>query len=140
MEPSGRTLAGRDYDPVEGRVIVEDGETIAVEQRPTESTDIVRPAFVDAHVHVGGAAKEAGAPFAVHVAEADAHDIDQAMDLGPDHLVHTVHAEQMHLERVADGGTPVAVCPRSNLVTDAGLPPVEALLERTTVALGTTSC
>jgi len=237
MELSGRILAGHDYDPVEGRVVVEDGEIVAVEPRPTESTDIVCPAFVNAHTHVGGAvakeaaappdgregrppaatreetvaamartlsfmeaggtaafvefrengvegvealaeaaadvdvepvvlgrgsadvlevadgygasgahdefaseraaAREAGAPFAVHAGEADAHDINPAMDLEPDHLVHMVHAEPIHLERVADSGTPVVVCPRSNLVTDAGLPPLEALLERTTVALGT---
>jgi len=41
------------------------------------------------------------------------------------------------MERVADSGVPVAVCPRSNLVTGVGLPPVEDLLEHTTVALGT---
>ncbi|PSQ17759.1 hypothetical protein BRD02_02740 [Halobacteriales archaeon QS_8_69_73] len=29
--------------PVEGRVIVENGEIVAVEPRPAESTDIVRP-------------------------------------------------------------------------------------------------
>jgi len=33
------------------------------------------------------------------------------MDLDPDFLVHMVHAEPIHLERLADRGTPVAVCP-----------------------------
>jgi cytosine/adenosine deaminase-related metal-dependent hydrolase len=31
----------------------------------------------------------------------------------------------------------VVVCPRSNLATDVGIPPVGSLTERTTVALGT---
>ncbi len=248
MELSGTVLAGEEYDPLEGRVVVEDGEIATVERTPTDSTDVVCPAFVNAHTHIGDsiakeagrgltleelvappdglkhrllgaadrdevvaamarsiefmqasgtaaflefreggvagvdalrtaaqgfdvspvifgrggievlevadgygasgahdddftaertAAREAGKPFGIHAGEVDAHDINPAMDLDPDFLVHMVHAEPMHLERVADGGTPVVVCPRSNLVTDVGLPPVEELLEATTVALGT---
>jgi cytosine/adenosine deaminase-related metal-dependent hydrolase len=48
-----------------------------------------------------------------------------------------VHAEEIHLDRVEERGTPVAVCPRSNLVTGVGAPPIGDLLERTAVALGT---
>jgi len=48
-----------------------------------------------------------------------------------------VHAEQLHLERIADSETPVIVCPRSNATTGVGLPPLRELLDRTTVALGT---
>jgi cytosine/adenosine deaminase-related metal-dependent hydrolase len=59
------------------------------------------------------------------------------MDLDPDFLVHMVHAQDLHLERVADSGTPVVVCPRSNAVTDVGLAPVSDMLDATTVALGT---
>ena len=60
-----------------------------------------------------------------------------AVDLDPDFLVHMVHAEELHLDRVADSEIPVVVCPRSNLVTGVGAPPVADLAERTTVALGT---
>jgi cytosine/adenosine deaminase-related metal-dependent hydrolase len=59
------------------------------------------------------------------------------MDLDPDFLVHMVHPEPLHLERLDDEATPVVVCPRSNLVTDVGVPPIRELLDRTTVALGT---
>ena len=83
------------------------------------------------------AAREAEKPFAIHAGEVDAHDINPALDLDPHYLVHMVHAEPMHLERVEDSGTPVVVCPRSNLATGVGRPPVPELLERTTVALGT---
>jgi cytosine/adenosine deaminase-related metal-dependent hydrolase len=248
MELSGTVLAGADYEPLEGRVVVEDGEIAAVERTATDSTAIVCPAFVNAHTHIGDsiakeagrglsleelvappdglkhrlladadreemvaamthsvafmqstgtaaflefreggvagvdalraaaqafdvrpvifgreeigvlevadgfgasgahdddftaerrAAREAGKPFAIHAGEVDRHDINPAMDLGPDFLVHMVQAEPIHLERVADSETPVVVCPRSNLVTDVGLPPLGDLLEHTTVALGT---
>ena len=248
MELSGTILAGEDYEPVEGRVVVEDGEIVAVEEAQTASTDIICPAFVNAHTHVGDsiakeagrglsldelvappdglkhrlleeasredlvesmrrslqfmeaggttaflefreggvegvealldaagdldvepvvfgreevevlevadgfgasgardadfsaertAAAEAGKPFGIHAGERDPHDVDPALDLEPDFLVHMVHAEEHHLERVEDSGTPIAVCPRSNLVTGVGVPPVADLLERTTVALGT---
>jgi cytosine/adenosine deaminase-related metal-dependent hydrolase len=83
------------------------------------------------------AARAAGQPFAIHAGEADPEDIDGGFDLEPDHLVHMVHPAPRHLDRLAETGTPVVVCPRSNVVTGVGVPPVGALLERTTVALGT---
>ena len=248
MELSGTILAGPEYEPVDGRVIIESGTITAIEEAETASSDIICPAFVNAHTHIGDSiAKEAGrglsldelvAPpdglkhrlladadrselvesmrrslrfmitggtgaflefreggvsgveaifdaaesleiepvvfgrddpavldtadgfgasgardgdfasertvtrnanklFGIHAGERDPHDINAALDLDPDFLVHMVHAEEIHLERVADKETPVVVCPRSNLVTGVGLPPVSALLERTTVGLGT---
>ncbi|MFP4628778.1 MAG: amidohydrolase family protein [Halobacteriales archaeon] len=83
------------------------------------------------------AAAAAGKPFGIHAGEVDAGDINPALDLEPDFLVHMVHAEALHLDRVEDAGTPVVVCPRANASTGVGRPPVPALLERTTVALGT---
>ncbi len=244
----GTVLRGREFEPVEGRVVVEDGTVVGVEQASVASDDVVLPAFVNAHTHVGDsiakeaggglsldelvappdglkhrllrsadpaetvaamarsvrfmeragtgaflefreggvdgvamlreavadarvdpvvfgrgsvdalnaadgfgasgardddftrerrAAAEAGKPFGIHAGERDAADVNPALDLDPDFLVHMVHAEALHLDRVADSEIPVVVCPRSNLVTGVGLPPVEALLERTTLALGT---
>jgi len=83
------------------------------------------------------AAREAGKPFGVHAGEVDASDINPALDLDPDFVVHMTHADEVHLERVADSQTPVVACPRSNAVADVGLPPIPELHERTTVALGT---
>ena len=248
MIVEGTVLRGREFEPVEGRVVVEDGEITAIEEAGVDGDAIVCPAFVNAHTHIGDSiAKEAGegltldelvAPpdglkhrllrqadrgelvgamarslsymersgtgafldfreggvdgveainealeesdlesvvlgretvaameradgfgasgtndgdfraerratreaeklFGIHAGEVDSTDINQALDLDPDFLVHMVHAEALHLERVADSEVPVVVCPRSNLVTGAGRPPVEALAERTTVALGT---
>jgi cytosine/adenosine deaminase-related metal-dependent hydrolase len=83
------------------------------------------------------ATREAGKLFGIHAGERDSHDVNPALDLDPDFLVHMVHPEPLHLERLADNELPVVVCPRSNLVTNVGIPPIRSLLDRTTVALGT---
>ncbi|RLM49808.1 amidohydrolase family protein [Halorubrum sp. Atlit-28R] len=255
MHLEGTVLVGSDFEPVEGRVVVADGEIVRVEEASVESDRVILPAFVNAHTHVGdsiakeageglsldelvappdglkhrllraadreekvaamartlrymeatgtgtflefreggvegvralrdalagegvpfggraidavvfgrddpdvlsvadgygasgardadfdavrAAARDAGKPFGIHAGERDAADVNPAMDLDPDFLVHMVHAEPIHLERLADRGTPVVVCPRSNLVTNVGVPPIRELAERTTVALGT---
>jgi len=248
MRIEGTVLRGREFEPVEGRVIVEDGKITAVEEASVDGDAIVCPAFVNAHTHIGDsiakeagkgltleelvgppnglkhrllrqtdrgtlvaamakslsymersgtgafvdfreggvdgieaidealegsaldgvilgretvaameradgfgasgandaefraerrATREAGKLFGIHAGEVDSTDINQALDLDPDFLVHMIHAETLHLERVADSRVPVVVCPRSNLATGVGQPPVEALAERTTVALGT---
>ena len=244
----GQLVVGEEFRAVEGRVVIEDGEILAVEETPVESEDIVFPAFINAHTHVGDsiakeagrghtlealvappdglkhqllaessraaqitamgrslrfmqstgtaafldfreqgvegvtalqeaatgldikpvifgredpavleiadgfgasgandgdfvaartAAHEADKPFGIHAGEQDPADIDDALALEPDHLVHMVHAKARHLERVAELDIPIAVSPRSNLVTGVGLPPVSKLREYTTVALGT---
>ncbi|MFC7223326.1 amidohydrolase family protein [Halalkalicoccus sp. GCM10025322] len=83
------------------------------------------------------AAREAGKPFGIHAGENRTDDIEPALDLEPDFLVHMVNAGPDHLDRVEREGIPVVVCPRANLVTGVGLPPIEELADRTRVALGT---
>lgn len=248
MELEGTILRGRSFEPMEGRVVVEDGEITAVESAEVDSEDVILPAFVNAHTHVGdsiakeaggglsleelvappdglkhrllrdasraelveamarsfsfmeqsgtgafvefreggvegveaieaalgdsnleavvlgretvkameasdgfgasgandgefgrqrNATAEAGKLFGIHAGEVDESDINPALDLDPDFLVHMVYAEELHLDRVEDSEIPVAVCPRSNLVTGVGVPPIGELASRTTVALGT---
>ena len=255
MHLEGTILVGTDFEPVEGRVVVEDGEIVRIEAREVDSDDVILPAFVNAHTHIGDSiakeageglsldelvappdglkhrllrsasheekvtamartlrymestgtgtfvefreggvsgvaalrdalagagvefgeraidavvlgrddpdvldvadgygasgardadfdavrseARDAGKLFGIHAGERDADDINAAMDLDPEFLVHMVHAEGIHLDRLEDRGTPVVVCPRSNLVTNVGVPPIRELSERTTVALGT---
>ena len=83
------------------------------------------------------ATREAGKTFAIHAGENRVDDIEPALALGPDFLVHMVNAGPDHLERVEHEGIPVVVCPRANLVTGVGLPPIEELADRTILALGT---
>jgi len=207
-ELEGTVLAGESFEAISGRVVVDSGEIVAVEEAETASSDIVLPAFVNAHTHLGdsvakeagvglsleeavappnslkhrrlaaadrdelvtvdpvifgsgdrsvldvadgygasgakdgdftdqrAAASERGVPFAIHAGEPDPTDIDPALDLDPDLLVHMVHATRDHLERVAEQSVPVAVCPRANTVLDVGRPPIRRLLDHTTVALG----
>ncbi len=248
MIVEGTVLRGPTFEPVEGRVVVDDGTITAIEEARVGSDDIVLPAFVNAHTHLGDAiAKEAGegldlealvappdglkhrlladasptemvtairrtlsfmaaggttacldfreggvegvrtlqraaadAPltvralgresieameigdgfgasgandadfeteraatrradkrFGIHAGEANSSDLDPALDLEPDFLVHVVHPTDRHLQRIAATDTPVVVCPRSNLVTGVGLPPIRDLLDATSVALGT---
>jgi cytosine/adenosine deaminase-related metal-dependent hydrolase len=248
MEVEGTVIAGRTFEPIEGRVVIENGTITAVEEASVDSTRIVLPAFVNAHTHIGDSlAKEAGpglsldelvAPpdglkhrllraashdqlvgamertiefmaqggtsafiefregglkgveaidealsgspvdatvlgresieamdaadgygasgandadfereraatreaeklFAIHAGERDTTDIEAALALDPDMLVHMVHARSKDIERVGKEGIPLAVCPRSNLVTGVGLGPVAEFMEETTVALGT---
>jgi len=244
----GTILTGDAFDPIQGRVVVDNGQITAVEETATASTDIVLPAFVNAHTHIGdsvakeagvglgleaavappdsekhrrlaaasreelvaamrrtlrfmeqtgtathldfresgaagaealraaasetatdafifgsgpasvleiadgygasganddtfdterAAAREANKPFAIHAGEPDATDIHPALDYDPELLIHMVHAETEHLERVAEQGVPIAVCPRANAVLGVGRPPIRELLDHTTVALGT---
>jgi cytosine/adenosine deaminase-related metal-dependent hydrolase len=248
MEVEGTVLRGRTLEPIEGRVVVEGGDIVAVEETATESDAIVCPAFVNAHTHIGdsiakeagrglsldelvappdglkhrllraasteetvaamhrslrfmersgtattvefreggvegvrairravdgldieatvlgretvaamregdgfgasgardadfaderAATREAGKPFGIHAGERDAEDLTPALDLDPTFLVHVVHPEPEHLDRIEREGVPVVVCPRSNLVTGVGAPPIADLLDRTAVALGT---
>ncbi|TYL39183.1 nucleoside deaminase [Natronococcus pandeyae] len=249
MERTGTILRGRELEPVEGRIVIDDdGRIEAIEEEAVESSDVILPAFVNAHTHIGDsiakeaggglsleelvappdglkhrllrqasreelvsamrrslqfmrrggtaacldfreggvegvrmleaaaegveidalsfargsieamdagdgfgasgandadfdkertATRKAGKPFGIHAGEADPSDLNGALDLDPDFLVHVVHPEPIHLERIADSEIPIVVCPRSNLVTDVGFPPVTELAERTTLALGT---
>jgi cytosine/adenosine deaminase-related metal-dependent hydrolase len=57
---SGTVLVGRSFEPTRGRVVVDDGRIKRIEKEETASTDIVLPAFVNAHTHLGDSvAKEA---------------------------------------------------------------------------------
>lgn len=81
--------------------------------------------------------KAADKLFGIHAGEHDPGDIDPALALDPDFLVHCVTATSTHLDQIESHNIPVVVCPRSNMATGVGLPPIDELVSRTTVALGT---
>lgn len=59
-------------------------------------------------------ARRAGKKIALHAGERDAADVDDALALDPDLLVHCTHATKKQLRECADRRIPIAVCPRSN--------------------------
>jgi len=67
--------------------------------------------------------------FAIHAGEKNRSDIEKALSLEPDLLIHLTTATKKDLEHVADAKIPVVVCPRSNFVTGAGMAPIAEMLE-----------
>jgi cytosine/adenosine deaminase-related metal-dependent hydrolase len=90
-EFEGTILVGREFDAVRGRVVVEEGRIAAVEETATDSTDIVLPAFVNAHTHIGDSvAKEAAVGLS----------LEEAV-VPPDSLKHRRLAATDHADLVA---------------------------------------
>ncbi|MHC1575770.1 MAG: amidohydrolase family protein [Methanosarcinaceae archaeon] len=76
--------------------------------------------------------------FAIHAGEKSRTDIEDALSLEPDMLIHLTQADTADLNAVSDASVPVVVCPRSNFITGVGMPPVRNMLEAgITVAVGT---
>ena len=72
--------------------------------------------------------KGRGKLLALHVSESVRENIDAVLDLRPDILIHLTSASRADLERVADAGVQVVVCPRANSLF--GLtPPVDTMLD-----------
>jgi cytosine/adenosine deaminase-related metal-dependent hydrolase len=83
-------------------------------------------------------ARSLGKGFAVHAGEAGKDDIEGALSLYPDFLIHMNKADRSDLEKVARMEIPVVVCPRSNLFTGVGLPDIGSMMDLgITVAVGT---
>ncbi len=59
--------------------------------------------------------RKKGKLFFIHAGEIDERDVDEAIELEPDAIVHMNMAEERQLRRVFDLGIPVISCPRSNL-------------------------
>ncbi|MGZ4913618.1 MAG: amidohydrolase family protein [Halobacteriota archaeon] len=82
-------------------------------------------------------AQKRGKLVAIHAGEKDSSDVDLAVALDPDYLIHMTHASKHQIE----SSIPIVVCPRSNLMTGVGSsfrnPPIAQMLESTIVGLGT---
>ncbi len=76
--------------------------------------------------------------FAIHAGESSTRDIENALSLDPDILIHMTKARQSHIKKLHDMDIPVIVCPRSNFITGVGMPPVIEMLDAgVKVAVGT---
>ena len=75
--------------------------------------------------------------FALHVSEAKRENIDEVLKLEPSFVVHLCMASEKDIEKVAEEGVPIVVCPRSNAFF--GLrPKIELLMKyNATIMLGT---
>ncbi|MBK5190182.1 MAG: amidohydrolase family protein [Methanosarcinales archaeon] len=67
--------------------------------------------------------------FALHAGENNADDINGAIDLEPDFIVHLLNASQQNFRTMQDKNIAAVVCVRSNLVTGLELPPLQQMLE-----------
>jgi cytosine/adenosine deaminase-related metal-dependent hydrolase len=76
-------------------------------------------------------AKQAGKKIALHAGERDAADVDAALALDPDLLIHCTYATKKQLRECADRQIPIAICPRSNWIlgvtSSAHHPPVQLM-------------
>lgn len=76
--------------------------------------------------------------FAIHAAEKSRTDLDGALSLDPDLLVHLTQADKDDIRTVAERSIPVVVCPRSNFITGVGMAPIQDMLsEGISVSVGT---
>ena len=83
-------------------------------------------------------AKRDGKMFALHAGERNAEDVEGAIELEPDFIVHLTKASQQDFERMRDKNIAAVVCIRSNLMTGVGLPPLRQMLAAgLTVGVGT---
>jgi cytosine/adenosine deaminase-related metal-dependent hydrolase len=87
-------------------------------------------------------ARLAGKKIALHAGERDGEDVDEALALDPDMLIHCTHATKKQLRECADRHIPVVICPRSNwtlgVTSSARHPPVQVMLDLgCTLLLGT---
>jgi len=83
-------------------------------------------------------AKRDGKMFALHAGERNAEDVEGAIELEPDFIVHLTKASQQDFEKMQDKNIAAVVCIRSNLMTGVGLPPLCQMLEAgLTVGVGT---
>ena len=76
MDIEGRIVAGEGMKIVEGTVVVEDGSIAEVREETVDSDDVVVPALVNAHTHIGDSvAKETGRGLTLDevVAPPDSH-------------------------------------------------------------------
>lgn len=81
--------------------------------------------------------KDQGKLFSIHLSEAVREDVDVALSLKPDFVIHATMATADDLTALAQSNTPVVVCPRSNEFFGLRVDIPRMLKAGLTVGLGT---
>lgn len=68
-------------------------------------------------------------PFFIHAGEKDDSDVQDALNIDPDVLIHLTHAQNTHFKQIVDEAKSIVVCPRSNFITGVGIPNIKKMLE-----------
>ncbi len=101
----GTVLVGESFEPVSGRVVVENGRIEAVEETGTSSSDVILPAFVNAHTHLGDSvAKDAAVGLSLEEAVAPPDSLKHRRLAATDRT-ELVTAMRRTLRHVAQTGT-----------------------------------
>ena len=89
---------------------------------------------VQSYEEVVSRMKHDGKLVAFHAGEKDSADIDAALECDPDLLVHCTHATPHQIQRIADAGISVVLCPRSNfqlgVTRSAAHPPIKEMIDQ----------
>ncbi|MBI5253227.1 MAG: amidohydrolase family protein [Euryarchaeota archaeon] len=85
---------------------------------------------------ISSAVKKSGKLLALHAAEVG-DDVNEALKLKPDFLVHVTNAGEESLQKIFDSKIPVVLCPRANAMLGVGMPRIKEIFENASVAFGT---
>ncbi|OKY77677.1 MAG: Cytosine deaminase related metal-dependent hydrolase [Candidatus Methanohalarchaeum thermophilum] len=64
------------------------------------------------------------------IRETNKTEVERAISLSPYHIVHATNPRKSDLEKIENNNIPVVICPRSNKITEVGLPPYLEMIER----------
>lgn len=88
---------------------------------------------IDSWTDIAARMKKEGKIVAFHAGEKDPEDIDAALSVQPDLLVHCTHATKKQIREIAEAKIPVAVCCRSNhllgVTCSGNNPPLQEMTE-----------
>jgi len=85
-------------------------------ERVSDGAGISSARDIDSWTDIAARMKREGKIVAFHAGEKDPDDIDAALSIQPDLLVHCTHATKKQIREIADADIPVAVCCRSNFL------------------------
>lgn len=85
-------------------------------ERISDGAGISSARDIDSWTEIAARMKKEGKIVAFHAGEKDPDDIDAALSVQPDLLVHCTHATKKQIREIADAKIPVAVCCRSNFL------------------------